>query len=384
MSQRIGLSWLQLKHERMKLFAAVAGVMVSVVVMWMQLGLMTALFESAVVFHSSLDGELVVIHSHYEHLLHSKAFSDRMLYRLKGSPDVEQVSAIYLAPAEWKNPWNGEMRSMLCYGVETDKAAVNLPGVAEQLSKIKHANSFLYDRLARPRFGDVLGANKQNQYIEPEINQRKVFLSGVMDVGASFGVDGNIVVSHANFLRLFPERKSGHIDVGVIKLKPDISVEAAQKQFQNMLGKGVNVLTREQFRQVELAYWGEATPIGIIFTAGAAVGFFIGFIVVYQILYTDVSNHLPQYATMKAMGFSNGYLYQLVLEQSVQLSILGFVPGTLVAAIMYEGLRKVTQLPMVLDPERGVMLAVITILMCVCSGMMAIRKLSSADPADVF
>ncbi|MFN9969794.1 MAG: FtsX-like permease family protein [Phycisphaerae bacterium] len=114
------------------------------------------------------------------------------------------------------------------------------------------------------------------------------------------------------------------------------------------------------------------------------MGFFIGFIVVYQILYTDVSNHLPQYATMKAMGFSNGYLYQLVLEQSVQLSILGFVPGTLIAAIMYEGLRKVTQLPMVLDPERGVMLAVITVLMCVCSGMMAIRKLSSADPADVF
>ena len=384
MSQRIGLSWLQLRHERMKLFAAVSGVMVSVVLMWMQLGLMTALFESAVVFHSSLDGELVVIHSHYEHLLHSKAFSGRLLHRLRGSPDTEQVHSIYLAPAEWKNPWNGEMRSLLCYGIETSGVSINLPGVAENLSKIKQTNAFLYDRLARPRFGDVLGANDQQQFIEPEVNQRKVFLSGVMDVGASFGVDGNIVVSHANFLRLFPERKSGQIDVGVVKLKPGTSVEAAQQEFQAMLGKGVRVLTRDQFREVELAYWGEATPIGIIFTAGAAVGFFIGFIVVYQILYTDVTNHLPQYATMKAMGFSSGYLCRLVLEQSVQLAMLGFIPGTVLAALMYRGQKEVTQLPMVMEPSRGVVLAVVTILMCVCSGMLAIRKLSSADPADVF
>jgi putative ABC transport system permease protein len=384
MGQRIALSWLQLKHERMKLFAAVSGVMVSVVLMWMQLGLMTALFESAVVFHSSLDGELVVIHSHYEHLLHSKAFSGRLLYRLRGSPDVEQVFSIYLAPAEWKNPWNGEMRSMLCYGVETDQVSVNLPGVAEQLPMLKQTNAFLYDRLARPRFGDVLGAHDQRQFIEPEINQRKVFLSGIMDVGASFGVDGNIVVSHANFLRLFPERKSGQIDVGLVKLRAGVSVPEAQRQFQNVLGKGVNVLTRDEFKEVELAYWREATPIGIIFTAGTMVGFFIGFIVVYQILYTDVTNHLPQYATMKAMGFSGGYLYRLVLEQSIQLATLGFIPGTLLAALMYRGLKEVTQLPMVLEPSRGVLLAGITMLMCVCSGMLAIRKLTSADPADVF
>lgn len=384
MSQRIPLSWLQLKHERMKLFAAVAGVMVSVVLMWMQLGLMKALFASAVVFHGSVNGDLVIVHSQYEHLLHSKVFSSRLLHRLRGSPDVSDVHSVYLAPGEWKNPWNGEMRSIQCYGVETDQALLNLPGIELHLRKLRNTDVFLYDRLARPRFGDVAEAVTQSQPLELEINRRRMSLAGLVDLGASFGVDGNVLVSHANFLRLFPTRKPGEIDVGIVKLRPGISVVSAQEQFQKLLGKEVQVLSVEQFKELELIYWRSATPIGIIFTAGTAVGFFIGFIVVYQILYTDVTNHLPQYATMKAMGFSDGYLYQLVLGQSVQLATMGFIPGSVIAALMYAGLRKVTQLPLYMDPMRGVILIFATILMCTFSGMLAVRKLRSADPADVF
>ncbi|MFN9719349.1 MAG: ABC transporter permease DevC [Planctomycetota bacterium] len=384
MSQKIGMSWQQLKHEKMKLFAAVSGVMVSVVLMWMQLGLMKALFASAVVLHGSLAGELVLIHSQYEHLLHSKFFSSRLLYRLKGSPDVVSVSGIYLSPIEWKNPWNGEMRSMQCYGIETDAPSFDIPGLAEQLPSLRRTDVFLYDRLARPRFGDVVGESGKGIEIEPELNRRKMKLEGLVNLGASFGVDGNLLVSHANFLRLFPDRDGGQIDLGVVRLKPGVSVRSAQKQFQQELGKQVLVLTKEEFAEVELKYWKSATPIGIIFTAGTFVGFFIGFIVVYQILYTDVTNHLPQYATMKAMGFSNAYLRGLILEQSFQLGMLGFVPGTVMAGFLYAALRKVTQLPLFLDPARGIFLAVVTVLMCVMSGLFAIRKLSSADPAEVF
>ncbi len=340
MSQKIGLSWLQLKHEKMKLFAAVSGVMVSVVLMWMQLGLMKALFASAVVLHGSLAGELVLVHSQYEHLLHSKPFSSRLLYRLKGTPDVETVSGIYLAPIEWKNPWNGEMRSMQCYGIETDAPSFEIPGLANQLAALRKTDAFLYDRLARPRFGNVVGELDKGVEIEPELNRRKMKLEGLVDLGASFGVDGNLLVSHANFLRLFPNREVGQIDIGVIRLKPGVSVASAQMQFQQELGKQVAVLTRDQFADVELKYWKSATPIGIIFTAGTFVGFFIGFIVVYQILYTDVSNHLPQYATMKAMGFSNGYLRTLILEQSFQLGMLGFIPGQCLLGSCTQGFAK--------------------------------------------
>jgi putative ABC transport system permease protein len=384
MSQRLPLSWLQLKHEKMKLVAAVAGVTVSVVLMWMQLGLMKALFASAVVFHGSLDGELVVIHSQYEHLMHSKRFSSRLLYRLRGSAAVEDVAAIYLAPSEWKNPWSGEMRSIQCYGIETDRATLNIPGLAEHVFDLRRTDVFLFDRMGRPRFGDVLSRVARKETIELEINRRRMTLAGIVDLGASFGVDGTLLVSHANFLRLFPEREPGEIDVGVVKLKAGVRPEQLQAAFQEQLGPQVRVLTRPEFAEVELLYWRTATPIGIVFTSGTIVGFFIGFIVVYQILFTDVTNHLPHFATMKAMGFSDGYLRRLVLNQALQLAVLGYVPGSLLAAGLYKALKNVTLLPMEVTPARTVGLLLATVAMCMFSGLLAVRKLTRADPADVF
>jgi len=169
-----------------------------------------------------------------------------------------------------------------------------------------------------------------------------------------------------------------------VQLRPGVSILSAQRQFQAMLGSEVKVLTIDEFIDVELSYWRSATPIGIVFSAGTVVGFFIGFIVVYQILYTDVTNHLPQYATLMAMGFSHGFLTRLVLQQSFQLAMLGFIPGSLIAALLYAGLREVTLLPLYMEFGRAIGLCIVTVFMCMFSGMLAIRKLRTADPANVF
>jgi putative ABC transport system permease protein len=384
MSQRIPLAWLQLRHEKMKLFAAVAGVMVSVVLMWMQLGLLQALFSSAVEFHGSVNGELIVIHGQYEYLLRNQPFSSRLLHRLLGSPHVKEIYPIYTQPLEWKNPWTGEVRTIQCYGIDTDKPAMNLPMLAGQMSKLRQTDVFLYDRKARPGYGPVLEEFARGTTVEPEINRRKMTMVGLIELGPSFGADANIIVSQANFLRLVAGRSSGQIDFGVIKLQPGSDVAKLQSQFQAILGNEVDVLTRDELCQRELVYWRRATPIGVVFTTGTFVGFFIGFIVVYQILYTDVTTHLPHFATMKAMGFSDGYLFRMVISQSLQLAILGFVPGSLIAGVLYTGLRSMTQLPLRLEFNRGIFLLAATILMCTISGALAIRKLRTADPADVF
>jgi putative ABC transport system permease protein len=384
MSQGIPLSWLQLVHEKMKLLAAIAGVMVSVVLMWMQLGLMHALFASAVVFHNRVDGQLFVVHSQYESLLRSKHFSSRLLYRLHRGAGVIDVFPISFGLADWKNPWDGESKSIQVYAVETEHCCLNAPGVSENLRALRDPDTFLFDRHARPGFGDVVGAFSRREPLTTEINRRKMHLRGITELGASFGVDGNLVTSQANFLRLFPQRKPGVIDLGIVRLSPDADILKLQKQFQSLLGKEVKVITRDEFKAIELKYWKTATPIGIIFSAGTVVGFFIGFIVVYQILYTDVTNHLPHYATMKAMGFSNSYLYRLVMGQSFYLAALGFVPGTIVAAVMYHVLGKATLLPLELSVPRGISLCIVTLLMCFVSGALAMRKLAAADPADVF
>jgi putative ABC transport system permease protein len=384
MSQRIPLSWLQLVHEKMKLLAAIAGVTVSVVLMWMQLGLMNALFTSAIRFHECVTGQLFIVHGQYESLLRSHRFSSRLLYRLKGSTSVQHVFPISFGMADWKNPEDGESKSIQVYGIETERCSLNADGVMTHLPALRETDTFLFDRNARPGFGDITGAWRRGEPLVTEINRRQMKLVGITSLGASFGVDGNLVMSQANFLRLFPARRSGVIDLGIIDLEQHADIESAQKRFQDVLGKEVRVLNRQQFQDLELKYWKTATPIGIIFSAGTVVGFFIGFIVVYQILYTDVTNHLPHYATMKAMGFSNSYLYRLVLRQSFLLAMLGFIPGTILAAGLYHFLAEVTLLPLQLTVQRGLGLIAATLLMCFFSGSLAIRRLSSADPADVF
>ncbi len=150
------------------------------------------------------------------------------------------------------------------------------------------------------------------------------------------------------------------------------------------MGPYLKVLTRDEMIQNEFAFMRRRTPIGFIFTLGTVVGFFVGFAIVYQILYTDVANHLPQFATLKAIGYTHAYLVSVVVKSSLILSVLGYIPGTLVAAGVYWLAWKATNLPMQMTWQRGLGIFLATVVMCTASGLLAVRKLKQADPADVF
>ncbi|MEN9555496.1 MAG: hypothetical protein RLZZ232_1782, partial [Planctomycetota bacterium] len=144
------------------------------------------------------------------------------------------------------------------------------------------------------------------------------------------------------------------------------------------------VLTKEQLVDKEILFIRENAPIDFIFGMGAAVGFFVGFVVVYQILYTEVTNHLPQYATLKAMGFSDGYLLKVVFSQALMLSVLGYFPGFVLALGLYRVATNAIQMQFEMTTERAVLVFCLTIVMCCLSAMMAIRRIRTADPAEVF
>jgi putative ABC transport system permease protein len=134
----------------------------------------------------------------------------------------------------------------------------------------------------------------------------------------------------------------------------------------------------------EVAYWAAATPIGYVFTFGAIMGLVVGAIVVYQILFAGITDHLAEYATMKAMGYTNGYLARVVLMQAVILAVAGFVPGVAIAEWLYSVTRSATRMPMVLTPPGAASILLATVVLCAVSGLIAMRKLRAADPAEVF
>ncbi|MEH1957120.1 ABC transporter permease DevC [Nostoc sp.] len=384
MNQKIPLSWLQLTREKTRLAVALAGIAFADILMFMQLGFRDALYYSNVRFHNSLQGDIVLINSQSNAILAMRSFSQRRLYKALELPAVQSVHPIYLDFTIWKNPVTGRPRSILIFGMNPETNLVNLPGVQENLDKLKLPDVVLFDRSSRVEYGPIAANYDQGKPVTAEVRRRRVKVEGLFTLGASFGADGNLITSDINFLRIFNNRQKGLIDIGLIRLKPGADANVVAQELRKYLPKEVNVLTKSEFIDFERSYWANSTAIGFIFTLGTVMGFIVGTVIVYQILYTEVADHLAEYATLKAIGYTQNYLLTVILQEALLLAVLGYLPGIVFAFFMYNSARNATLLPVFMSFERATMVLILTMLMCIISGAIAVRKLRSADPADIF
>lgn len=381
---KIPLAWLQLSREKMRLFVALAGIGFADILMFMQLGFRDALFESAVTLHKNLQGDIFLISPQSTATIAMKSFPNRRLYQTLGFEGVKSISSVYMDFGLWQNPETGGTRSILVLGFNPADSILNLPEITDNLNTIKMPDVVLFDEASRPEFGSIAEPFRQGKDLTTEVGGRRIRVGGLFTLGASFGADGNIVTSDLNFLRLFSQRDKGIIDIGIIKLEEGADLQGVLKNLKRELPKDVRILSKEEFIDFEKNYWQSSTAIGFIFALGTAMGFIVGTVIVYQILYTDVSDHLPEYATLKAMGYRNSYLLMVVFQEAIILSILGYFPGFALGLGLYNLTRGATNLPMVMTLTRAVIVLVLTIIMCCISGAIAVRKLQAADPADIF
>jgi putative ABC transport system permease protein len=352
--------------------------------MFMQLGFHDALFDNSALVYKGMHYDLAVINTQSTALFQMQNFSRRELYRLLAHEEIESVTSLYTDIAKWRNPVTGKDRSILVLGIDPAQPGIEVPGLAEKLDILRQTDVCLYDEIGHPNFGPVVQWMNAGQPVEPEVNRRRIRVAGLFRLGASFAADGNLIVSESNFLRIFPQRKAGAINLGLIRLKSPEQREAVQQQIAAQLPKNLRVMTIPEMIEFEKQYWREGTAIGFVFTMGAAMGFFVGFVIVYQILYTDVSDHLPQYATLKAMGYTDGYLLKVVMQESLILSVAGFIPGLIISSWLYHLTHQATALPIAISLHRSVQIFGLTLAMCALSGGLAVRRLRAADPADVF
>ncbi|MBD2615035.1 MAG: FtsX-like permease family protein [Nostoc sp. GBBB01] len=384
MNKKIPLSWLQLTREKTRLAVALAGIAFADILMFMQLGFRDALYYSNVRFHNSLQGDLVLINSQSSAVLAMRSFSQRRLYKALELPTVQSVHPIYLDYTTWKNPVTGRPRSILIFGMNPETNLVNLPGVEENLEKLKLPDVVLFDRSSRVEYGPIAADYDQGKTVTAEVRRRRIQVVGMFTLGASFGADGNLITSDVNFLRIFSSRQKGLIDIGLIRLKPGANANAVAEDLRKYIPKEINVLTKQEFIDFERNYWASSTAIGFIFTLGTIMGFIVGTVIVYQILYTEVSDHLSEYATLKAIGYTHNYLLTVILQEAFMLAVLGYLPGLVFALLMYQRAREATLLPVFMSFDRATTVLILTIIMCFVSGAIAVRKLRSADPADIF
>jgi putative ABC transport system permease protein len=379
------LAWLQLTREKTRLLVALAGIAFAVILMLMQLGFRDALFDTAVRVHQRLRGDIFLLNSQSLSLVELEEFSEKRVYQTLGLPEVESVGAVYIDYGSWKNPQTGRLRSLMTIGIDPEDNILDLPQLEQNLNKLRESNTVLFDIASRPEFGDIGELLRQNPDLSVELEQRNVKVRGLFDMGASFGSDGTVITSDLNFVRLFdPRRTNGLVDIGAIALKPKASVTKTVQKLQRSLPDDIQVLSRDEFIKLEKSYWGESTAIGFVFTLGTIMGFVVGIVIVYQILYADVTDQMVEYATLKAIGYSDFFLSTLVFQEAIILSVLGFIPGFALCLGLYDNAKEGSGLPLAMTFERGLTVFLLTILMCVISGIVAMRKTQAADPADIF
>lgn len=379
------LAWRQLRAERARLFSAIAGVTFACVLVFMQLGFRAALFDSATRLLAAMRAELFLMHPMTTASFRPEPFPRARAWQTLALPEVAQAVPVYLAQATWRNPADGSRRAIQMIGFDMEARAMAFEGLdAALIDALKRPDTVGFDTRSRPEFGPVAAIFARGGRFEVQLGNRQVEVAGLVAIGASFGADGNAIANEVNFRRIVPERRASNTDLVALRLVPGADVAAVQRELKRLLPPDVAVLTHPELVAWERAYWENATPIGFIFAFGSVMGLIVGMVIVYQILFSDIANHLREYATLKAMGYSNLHLARVVMGAALILAVFGFLPGAAASSALYGLVGGATFLPLGMTAERGLAVFAMIFGMCAVAGLLAMRKLRDADPADMF
>lgn len=299
------------------------------------------------------------------------------------NPAVADVFPLYLGLAPFKNIETQVKRTLMVYGVNPDSSSFRIEAINNNREQLELKDTVLFDEYSRPEFGPIGKLIAANQNLTG-INDYKVSIIGLFRMGVSFAADGNVVTSDLNFMRIFPKRNLDNIDVGIIKLNPRSSQSHVKGELEKLLNESINIFTYQELLRFERNYWANMAPIGFIFGFGTIMGWVVGLVIVYQILFTDITNHRNEFATLKAMGYSHDYFIRVVFASALLLAIFGFIPGLILSLSLYHLAETQIFMPMPMTAAKAITVLMLILSMCFIAELIAIRKLKDANPADMF
>jgi putative ABC transport system permease protein len=378
------LAWLKLTKNKTALLVSLSGVAFICIAIFFHLGFKDALYDSATALNDSLNCQLVLINPLYQNVIDTKAIPRARLYECRGINGVEGVSYLNVFTAIWKNPQNGQKRQISVIGCDPNTRPLKLAIDENRWTKLKLLNNVLYDEYSRELFGPVVEQISHHESVTAEVNNHQIAVAGLFAMYPSFALDGAILTSNATFSLLSPNYSPDQISIGLVNVRKDVDPERMRELLQKRFGKDILVVTRAEFADLEKKYWEVTTPIGFQYGLGLMVIIVVGMVIVYQILFTDINHHLPQYATLKAIGFTQGFLTKLVIKEALLLGLLGFVPAFLLSYALFFYSCQITKLPVSMNETRCLVVLVVDLVMCIASAVIATRKLNDADPAEIF
>ncbi|MEO8025498.1 MAG: ABC transporter permease DevC [Bryobacteraceae bacterium] len=384
MTPGLHLAWLQLTKRKGHFFAAIAGVSFAVTLMLGQIGLRDSLLETSTRLYSRFRADIVMTSWQYQFQQGSGALPERRIVQVLGVPGVLSCAPVRIGWAGLKNPVDHQIRQIVLLGIQPGETVLDFDGQTTGFEALREPDTFLFDSDSRAMFGPLADQARRSGTIPIEVSQRQGRIVGLFELGPGFATDGHLITSDLTYRRVTAGIATPLPALGLIRVQPGSDVTQVIERLRESLPRDVRFVSAADFQEQERQYWLRTSPIGFVFTAGLLIGLVVGAVVVYQILYSDVSNHLWEYATMKAMGYRDRQLFLLVVEQSILMSIIGFIPGCLIAKGIFVVTHRATLLPLELSAARLSEVYFLTLLMCCLSGALAMFVLRSADPADIF
>lgn len=382
---RTPLAWKNLTHDRKRLALAVGGIGFAVLLMFMQLGFRGALFDSTLALPRRFDADIVLLHTHRYTLTVRQKFPRRYLELAQGASAVEAAQPIYFESnlSNWKLPGQPVGPPIRVLGFDPKRPPLLIGEVEKRAERLMRSDTVLFDRASKEDFGDLKVGDTA------ELNGRRVTVVGDYTLGTDFADDGTILCSERTFNSIFfaylpDEQGLEECDIGLIRLKNGADPTAARDEIDALLPPAVLVMTKDQFLEREFDFWNKATPIGYIFALGTVMGFIVGMIICYQILFSDICDHMREFATLKAMGYRPRYFVSLVLQEALLLAMFGFLPGMAAGQLLYEVVSMATGLQVTMSAPRVGGVILLTTLMCNISGFLTMRKVVTSDPAELF
>jgi putative ABC transport system permease protein len=390
------LAGLNLLHQRLRTLISLAGVAFAALLIFSQLGFLGAVHNTATLLFDRLDFDLLLTSGEYLNLNTPGGFPRQRLAQAGAVAGVNSVRPFSVCLGLWRGPdpqlgprdprrWN-----ILVLGVKPEDlhlvfryAGQGIFRDGNELSAFETAlsrpNTVLIDRRSWPDYGSpsdlVLGAIV-------ELNEQQLELAGNFEIGTGFGYNGLVMTSEPTIGRV-GSIVPGEVTFGLVKLQAGVDRNEVKNRLNEVL-PNARAYTRDEINAKETDFWLQQTAVGRFFTLGVGVALVVGVIFVYQMMSSDIHHHLSEYATIKAIGYRNGYLFRVILWQACLLALIGFFPGLLTSLGIYEWTRQAARIPINMTANRAVYVLMLTMIMCLCSGLLAIRKLRSADPADLF
>lgn len=381
---RLPIGWLQLTHSRGRFFAAVAGVAFANLLVFMQLGIMGALNSSTVAPYAMLEADIIMSSEDGNTLTNGGHIPRARMFQALGVAGVSDATPLFIGNLPFTLD-DGSSVSLLSFGMDVAKPQYATAEIAPSLSRLSLERTVLLDEGTRGMPDTVFDALRAGGRYAFETGGNTLTAIGAMNVGGGFLADGMMIMSDQTFLRVFPNRTSSAPNHILIRTDDGVSIDTVIARLQQALPNGnLRIQSMTGSAANDLAYMSTERPTGIIFGFGVFMGILVGLVIVYQVLSTDVADHLREYATFKAMGYGQPFFLGIIFEEAIILAVFGFIPGFLVSLGLYAGLVTVTGLPVAMEPSRAILVFLGTLVACSVSGAIATRRLANADPADLF